>query len=337
MNLAERMIRAIDRAQRQRSWLAFAVAVWKKFGDDQAGNLAALVAYYTFASIFPLLLVFVTVLDLVLKGDPALRNQLLNSAFGQFPVIGPELRKNINSLNETGAALAIGLILTFLGARGVANAMMNALNTVWEIPLARRPGFPWDQLRGIGLILVAGIGIVATSTLSGLAASASVLPGPLAAIGAIAVSFILNVGVFWLAFRLAAASEIGTRELFLGALLSAVTWQVLQTLGTWIVGHQLAHASSLYGVFGLVLGLIAWLYLQAQFTLYAVEVSVVRSHKLWPRSLAPPPLTDEDRKALALYARSQQRRPEENIDVGIAGRDHDRDRDRGTGPGDRQT
>ena len=317
MNPAERMIRAVDRAQRQRPWLAFAVAVWKKFGDDQAGNLAALVAYYTFASLFPLLLVFVTVLDLVLKGDPALRNQLLNSAFGQFPVIGPELRKNINSLNQTGAALAIGLILTFLGARGVANAMMNALNTVWEVPLARRPGFPWDQLRGIGLILVVGIGIVTTSTLSGLAAGASVLPGPVAAAGAIAVSFILNVGVFWLAFRLATVRDVSTRELFLGALLSAAMWQVLQTLGTWIVSHQLAHASSLYGVFGLVLGLIAWLFLEAQFTLYAVEVSVVRSHRLWPRSLAPPPLTGPDRKALALYARSQQRRPEEDIDVAI--------------------
>ena len=317
MNPAERMIRAVDRAQRQRPWLAFAVAVWKKFGDDQAGNLAALVAYYTFASLFPLLLVFVTVLDLVLKGDPALRNQLLNSAFGQFPVIGPELRKNINSLNQTGAALAIGLILTFLGARGVANAMMNALNTVWEVPLARRPGFPWDQLRGIGLILVVGIGIVTTSSLSGLAAGASVLPGPVAAAGAIAVSFILNVGVFWLAFRLATVRDVSTRELFLGALLSAAMWQVLQTLGTWIVSHQLAHASSLYGVFGLVLGLIAWLFLEAQFTLYAVEVSVVRSHRLWPRSLAPPPLTGPDRKALALYARSQQRRPEEDIDVAI--------------------
>ncbi len=333
MNPAERIIRAVDRAQQERSWLAFAVAVWKKFGDDQAGNLAALIAYYTFASLFPLLLVFVTVLDLVLKGDPALQQRLLSSAFGQFPVIGSHLQDSINSLNATGPALVIGLILTFLGARGVANAMQNALNTVWEVPLARRPGFPWNLLRSIGQMLVIGVGLVVTSTLSGLAAGASVLPGPAAAIGAIVISYVLNVGVFWLAFRLATAKEVATRELLPGALLSALTWQVLQYLGTWIVGHQLRHASSLYGVFGLVLGLIAWLYLQAQFTLYAVEISVVRSHRLWPRSLAPPPLTDEDRKALRLYARSQQRRPEEDIDVGIAGSDHDRDR--GPGPGDR--
>ena len=334
MNPAERVVRVVDHAQQQRSWLAFAVAVWKKFGDDQAGNLAALFAYFTFASLFPLLLVFVTVLDIMLKGDPALRQQLLSSAFGQFPVIGQELRRNINALQETGPALVIGLILTFLGARGVANAAQNALNTVWAVPLARRPGFPWNQLRSVGFVLVVGIGLVVTSTLSGLAAGASVLPGPVAAAGAIVVSLALNVGVFWLGFRLAAASEVAVRELFLGALLSAITWQVLQFLGTWIVGHQLARSSSLYGVFGLVLGLIAWLYLQAQFTLYAVEASVVRARRLWPRSLTPP-LTEEDRKALALYAQSQQRRPEEDINVGIAPANRDGDRsDHPRGGGD---
>lgn len=323
MKWAERFVRALDRAQQRRGWLAFAVAVWKKFGDDQAGNLAALIAYYTFASLFPLLLVFVTVLGIVLKGDPALRQRLLSSAFGQFPVIGSHLESNISSLQATGLALVIGLLLTFLGARGVANAAQNAMNTVWEVPIAQRPGFPWNLLRSIGFIIVVGLGLIITSTLSGLASSASVLPGPAAAIGAILVSSGLNIGVFWLAFRLATASEIGTRELFPGALLSALTWQVLQYLGTYIVGHQLARSSSLYGVFGLVLGLLAWLYLQAQFTLYAVEVSVVRSHRLWPRALVPPPLTTQDRKALHLYAQAQQRRPEEDIDVGLSDSDGD--------------
>jgi YihY family inner membrane protein len=321
MNRAERIVRAIDRAQQRRPWLAFAVAVWKKFGDDQAGDLAALVAYYAFASLFPLLLVFVTVLDIVLQGNPALREHVLNSAFGQFPVIGPQLRSNIHSLHQTGLALAAGLLLSFLGARGVANAAQNALNSVWEVPLTRRPGFPWNLLRSIGLIIVVGLGLLTTSLLSGLASTASVLPGPAASAGAIAVSFGLNIGVFWLAFRLATARQASTRELFLGALLAAATWQVLQSLGSYIVGHQLARASSLYGVFGLVLGLLAWLYLQAQFTLYAVEICVVRSRRLWPRSLAPPPLTQQDRAALKLYAQAQQRWPEEDIEVGIPDRD----------------
>lgn len=319
MKWVKQLICAADRAQQRRSWLAFAVAVWKKFSDDQAGNLAALVAYFTFASLFPLLLVFVTVLAIVLQSDPALRQHLLHTAFGQFPVIGPQLRHNINSLNGTGIALAAGLILTFLGARGVANAAQNAMNTVWAVPMARRPGFPWNQLRSIGFVVAVGLGLVITSTLSGIAAGASVLPGPATAAGAFVVSYALNVGVFWLGFRLATAKEVRTRDLLLGAVLAALTWQLLQTFGTYLVSHQVAHSP--YGTFGLVLGLLAWLYLQAQFTLYAVEVSVVRAHRLWPRSLAPPP-TEEDRKALQLYARSQQRRPGEQIDadIGTAGR-----------------
>lgn len=315
MNFAERSIRAVDRTQQRRPWLGYPVAVAKKFGDDQAGNLAALVAYFAFASLFPLLLVLVTVLDIVLKGDPALAAKVSDSAFAQFPVIGPELSRNVHAFHATGPALVIGLVLMFLGGRGVANAMQNALNTVWGVPMERRPGFPWNLLRSIGQVLVIGLGLIITTTLSGIAAGASLLPSPAGTAAAVVVSYGLNIGVFWAAFRLGTAGEITGRELFPSALLAAATWQVLLLLGGYIVGHQVAHSQSLYGVFGIVLGLLAWLYLQAQFTLYAIEASVVRRRGLWPRSLAPPPLTEQDRRALAMYARAQQRRPEVKVGV----------------------
>jgi membrane protein len=285
----QRLLHAVDRLQQRHTWLAFGVAVWKKFGDDQAGNLAALVAYYCFASLFPLLLVFVTVLDIVLGSHPALHDQVLSSTFAQFPVVGPQLRSNVHSLQQTGPALALGLLLTFLGARGVAGAVQNALNTVWGIPPARRPGFPWSLLRGIILIIVVGLGVIATSLLSGLAAGAGhAITGAGGHAATVAVSLLLNIGLFWLGFRLATAAEVTSSELFPGAMLAAVAWQALQLAGGYIVGHQLAHSSPLYGVFAIVLGLMAWLYLQAQITLYAVEVAVVRSRRLWPRALTEP-------------------------------------------------
>ncbi|HUY46708.1 MAG TPA: YihY/virulence factor BrkB family protein [Streptosporangiaceae bacterium] len=319
MNAVQRFVGRVDRLQQGRPWLAFPVAVWKKFGDDQAGNLAALIAYYAFASLFPLLLVLVTVLDIVLAHDPALRDSVLNSAFGQFPVIGDQLKKNVHSLNQTGFALVIGLVLTFLGARGVAGAAQNALNTVWGVPFSRRPGFPWSMLRDLALILVVGIGLLATTLLSGLAGagSARILPGAGAQAGAVVVSLLLNVGVIWLGFRLATAREVGTRDMLPGAVLAAIVWQSLQLLGGYLVAHNLAKSSSLYGVFGIVLGLLAWLYLQAQFTLYAVEANVVGVRRLWPRSLAPPPLTQQDRRAYRLYAQIQERRPEQDIESHI--------------------
>ena len=316
MNRAEQALHKLDGVQQRHGWLGFLVAVWKKFSDDQAGNLAALVAYFAFASLFPLLLVFVTVLDIVLHGDPTLRNQVISSTFARFPGVGADLKTHVQSLNATGPALVIGLILTFLGARGVAGAVQNALNTVWAIPYYRRPGFPWNLLRGLAMITVVGLGLIVTSFLTGVAAGVGrVLTGASGPAGTVVVSLVVNIAVFWLAFRLATAREVTWQEHFPAALASAAVWQVLQLLGSYIVGHQLSHDTSLYGIFGIVLGLLAWLYLQAQATLYAVEGAVVRARKLWPRSLAPPPLTPQDRQAFALYAAAGARRADEHIEV----------------------
>lgn len=301
MNKAKRALQAADALQQRHAWLAVPVAVWKKFGDDQAGNLAALIAYYAFVAIFPLLLVLVTVLDIVLKNDADLRKELLDSALKQYPVIG--------------------LLGTFIGARGVATAMQNALNSVWEIPYERRPGFPWSWLRSFGLMLVIGLGLIGTTILSTIAGGAgAVLPGFGAKVLALAVSLVLNIGVFWLAFRLGTASEISWRQLRLGAIIGGIVWQVLEAVGGYFISHQLAHASPLYGTFAVVLGLIAWLYLQAELTLYAVEANVVRAYRLWPRSIAPPPYTEPDRRAYQLHAQVEKR-GDLDIEAGPGGGD----------------
>ena len=133
------LLDAVDRFQQRHAVLAFPLAVWRKFGDDQAGNLAALIAYYAFVSVFPLLLVLVTVLGFVLAGDHKLQQDVLNSALTEFPVIGPQLRDNIHSLGTGGGELSIGLIGTFLGARGVASTVQNAMNQVWAVVIETIP------------------------------------------------------------------------------------------------------------------------------------------------------------------------------------------------------
>jgi membrane protein len=332
MDKVKRAIRVADEFQQQHAWLAVPVAVWKKFGDDQAGDLAALVAYYAFASLFPLLLVLFTVLDIVLKNHPALRHQLVNSALVHYPVIGPQLKNNIGSLHGSALALVIGLLGTFIAARSVAFAMQNALNTVWEIPIARRPGFPWSWLRSFGLILVIGLGLIGTTILSGMAAGAGqVLPGPGATVAAIVVSLVLNIGFFWLAFRLGTSSEISWRQLWPGAVIGGIIWQVLQYVGGYFVSHQLAHASPEYGIFAVVLGLIAWLYLEAELTLYAAEINVVYMYRLWPRSITPPPYTEQDRRAQQLYAQAAKRFDEMDILVKDPGPGGENDRQKTSG------
>jgi len=173
-------------------------------------------------------------------------------------------------------------------------------------------------LRSAALIIVVGTGFIVTTVLSGLASGAGhVLNIAGQSIPAIAVSLLLNFGFFWLGFRLGTASVITWRQLWLGAAISAVIWQVLQVIGTRFVAHQVAHASPLYGTFALVLGLIAWLYLQAQLMLYAVEINVVRAYRLWPRSLAPPPYTEQDRHSYRLYV--AKRRTQMDIALGAGG------------------
>jgi membrane protein len=313
------LMRTVDDFQQRHSFLAFPLAVWKKFSDDQAGNLAALIAYYGFVSIFPLLLVFITILGIVLRDNPALQQKVLNSALTEFPVIGQQLKANVHSLNRTGAGFVVGLIGTFLGARGVTGAFQNAMNVVWEVPRYKRPGFPFKQVRGLGLIGVIGVGVLATTALSGFGTWGGRVLGVGGSVAAIAVSLAVNMGLFWLGLRLATAPQVATRDLRNGAILAAIVWQTLQTLGVYFVTHSLRHASSLYGTFGLVLGLLAWLYLQAQLTLYAVEADVVRARRLSPRSLFPPPLTEEDHRAYAHYRAADVRRPPtENVEPAAA-------------------
>ncbi|HET9080142.1 MAG TPA: YihY/virulence factor BrkB family protein [Trebonia sp.] len=286
MSAFQRQLQAADRFQQRQPVLALPVAVWSKFNEDRAGNLAALIAYYAFAALFPLLLVLATVLDILLASDPSLRTKLLNSALSQYPVIGPQIKANLGSIPGTGFPLAIGIVFLLLGARGVAGAMQNALCEIWGIPREDRPGFPMSQVWAMALIFTVGTGFVVTTFLSGLAAGAGhVLSGAGAYVGAVSVSLVLNVGVFWLGFRLAAVFKVPWRNLRTGAVIAAVCWQVLQVAGGYVISHQLHRASNLYGTFGIVLGLLAWLFLQAEVTLYAAETDVVLGRRLWPTSV----------------------------------------------------
>jgi membrane protein len=295
MNL-DRTFRRFDRAQQRLPGAGFAFAVLRKYGDDQAGNLAALIAYYAFVSVFPLLLIFVTVLGLVLPSHPGLQLRLAG-------------------IHGDWWVLAVSIAISIWGARGVANAAQHAFNEVWDVPYAQRPGFLPGLARSLAMLLLLGLAVVLTGILSGLGA-AGTLAVPVR-VAVFAISTAVNIGVFVLAFRLATAPVVRTRCLILGAVVSALLWQVLLAAGGLLVTHQVRHAQSLYGAFGVVLGLVGWLQIQAQLTVLAIEVDVVRERRLWPRSASPPPLTQADREALTAYARSARRLPADQQDIDV--------------------
>jgi inner membrane protein YhjD len=282
MTLGERL-RPVDRFQQRHRRLAFAVAVAKKFDDDQGSQLGALIAYYGFFSLFPLLLVFVTILGFVLQGNPGAQESVLHSTLSQFPIIGTQLQSNVHSLKGSGVALAIGLLGALLAGLGITGATQNAFNVVWSVPRGERPSFLAWRLRGLGLLVALGVLSIVSTTAAGYVTAQTqgaeeVLAGVLAALAA-------NLLLFFAAFRLLTVDEVETRDLLPGVVVAAVLWQILQHVGGYYVDHVVRHAKETSALFAFVLGLLTWLYLGGQVTVLAAEVNVVRARRLWPRKL----------------------------------------------------
>jgi membrane protein len=299
----------------------FTAAVIRKFGDDQGGSLAALLAYNAFLAVFPLLLVLVTVLGIVLRDDASAQQAVLHSALVDFPIIGEQLRGDIHSLSGSGIGLAVGLVGALFGGRGLVVSAQNAFNTAWGVPYACRPSFLVKQLRGFGLLFIIAAAVTVTGGLSNISSVAG-LRGPLVVIAATVVSAAVNGAFFVLGFRVTIAREVRTRSFAAAAVVSAVVWQILLSLGSYLIEHELKHREEVYGLFGIVLGLIAWLHVQALVTLLLVEADVVRSRRLWPRTFrARTPLTEGDRAAYETYAKVQQRRRDVHIDVSFSAPD----------------
>ncbi len=310
MSITDRL-RALDRRQQQGRRLSFVAAVVKKFGDDQAGQLAALIAYYGFVSLFPLLLVLVTVLGFVLQGDPSEQKRILDGTLGQFPMISDQLK--LQSLTGSGVGLAIGVVGSLLAGMGITGATQNAFNRIWSVPFKHRPNFLHSRLRGLGMLAILGTLSIVSTTAAGFVGSSS--HGAPDVVAGVLVAFVLNLALFMTAFKLLSAVEVSWRDLLPGVIVAAVFWQLLQHLGGFYVDHELKRTGPLYGVFALVLGLLAWLYLGAQLTIFAAEINVVRFHRLWPRSFFSDPLLEADRRALTSSAEVEERVHAENVDV----------------------
>jgi YihY family inner membrane protein len=308
----KRTVRRADAYQQRHSWLGFPFAVVKKFGDDEAGNLAALVAYYGFFSLFPLLLAFVTILGMVLHGNTDLQQRIEGTALARLPVVGEEVSRNVHAIQGSGLTLAVALALSLWAGLGVLRVMQTGMNTVWNVPYHHRPGFVPSVVRASIMLIVLAV-ILLTSAAAGIAGAGSQTWWGVAL--GIAASLTFNFALFALAFRVLTSEDLSWSDVWPGAVFAAVAWTILQTLGGYYVSHQLQGASQTYGTFATVIGLMAWLYLGAQMTFFAAEINVVRRRRLWPRAIVQPPLTDADRRALTYYAKQEERRPEEKVDV----------------------
>jgi membrane protein len=331
MGVTERL----DSFQRRHQWAGAPLAVIYKFHDDQGVYLAALIAFYGFLSLFPLLLLFTSILGFVVQNDPELRERILDSTLSQFPVIGQQLG-DPQSVRGSGIALVVSVLLAVYGALGVAHAIQHAMNVTWAVPRCRRPNPFHLRLRSLVLIAIGGLATIIATILSGLASSATAfgadldwLSGVLIVVGAIAV----NAAVFVVGFWICVARNRPVRSLLPGALTAAVIWQVLQLGGTAYVSRVVTNADDTYGAFALVLGLIAWIFLSSLAIVFSAEIDVVRYKRLYPRSLLTPftdnvELTGADRRTYTEIATAQQYKRFETVTVNFT----DEDRNGVAGP-----
>lgn len=304
------VLEKVDGFQQRHAVLAIPLSVIKKFGDDSAGRQATLIAYYGFFALFPLLLLFTTILGFILQGDASAENSIVHSALGRFPIVGNQI--HAHSLSGNGIALVVGIVGTLLSGLGVTVAGQNAFNAVYGVPKRERPNFLMQRVRGLGILAVLGVLQVISTAASGAVSGG--VGGPVVLVGGIVLSLVLNLLLFFATFRLLVDDAVPTRELWPGIITASILWEILQAVGGLYVGHVVKHASNTYGMFATVIGLLAWLHLGAQAVLYSAELNTVLSEKLWPRALFGVK-REEDKRALTQIAKTEERAEPQRVHV----------------------
>jgi YihY family inner membrane protein len=313
----------LDAFQQRHRPAGFLLGVAYKAFDDRAPYLAALVTYYAFVSLFPLLLLFVSIMGFVLQGDPSLRQSIVNSAVGDLPGIGTVLRQNIQGFKGSGLGIALGVLGLLYGGLGAMQASQYAFNHIYAVPRHEQPNPIRSRKRSLGLLLILGTTILLSTGINVLVSNADGVSAQLGGgltVAGYGADLAINIGLFSASYRVLTAVDLGWRDVMIGSLITAALWQLLQTIGTRFVVHEVQHGSALYGVFGVVLATIGWIYLVALVVMLSAEINVVWRRRLWPRSIRAP-FTDQmeptraDLAAYASYAQEPRFKGWERIDV----------------------
>lgn len=299
-----------DRVQRRHGVFGFGYAVVKKYVDDAGGRHAALITYYGFLSIFPLLLVGVAVLSNVLVEHPSLREQLVNA------LVPPELRPTVDhavaTMPSSGVPFIIGVIGLLFSATGVVFSVYDTLNHLAGVPRRLRFHLVPRYVRVLAMlitVLAGGLVVAALTVVSTAVVDTTGLEQVASAVGAAVVVF----AVLLVAVKLLVARPVRLRAAWPAAAMGGVTVAAVLTLGTRLLTALVAHAGAIYGSFATVVGSFTLLYLVSQALLYSAEIAIVRHAQLWPRALDSAHPTAADVRVLTGLAQEQERLAAERI------------------------
>jgi membrane protein len=322
---AKRAANRVDDFQQRHPTLGFPIAVWRKFSEDQAGNLAALVAYWAFFSIFPLLLVAVTVVGIVGVGKGT-----FNDVMSQFPLVG----QNLKGLSGNWWGLVVGIATALWSGLAVVKATQSAFDAVWEVPMRERPSFFAKLVSGLKALVVIGVGMVVSLGLAGIATGGKKVhvtwPIWLRVVDAL-ITVALNVGLLALAYTWLTKRELKLRQMLPGAVFAGVILFGLELAAGALITHAAAGQKNAAGTVSTVLGMLWFFALAGQIILYGAEINVVKVEKLWPRGLVDAPDTQADHRAYEAYAQEKTYRPNQHVTTGFHDEVTDTERDTDTG------
>lgn len=298
------------------------IGVAYKFFDDQGGYLAAVLTYYAFVAIFPILLIASSVLGFVLQGQPALQQEILSSALAQFPIVGDQLGRP-EGIQGSTSAVVVGTLAALYGVVGLGQAAQHAVNVTWAIPRNSRLNPVVSRLRSLLWLVLVGLALVLIAVLTSLGSHLEVFGAELGTgVGWLssAATVVLNAGVLAVMIRSSTPQKERLQEVIPGAAAIAVLWQLLQVLGGVYVEHVIQKAGQMNAVFAVVLGLVALLYIASVIAMLGLEINVVLAKRLYPRALLTPftdsvQLTEADEKVYREYAQAQRHKGFERVRV----------------------
>jgi len=312
----------VDAFQRRHRLLGLPLAVIYKYFDDQGPYLAAIIAYYGFFAIFPILLIGTSVLGFVLQGDPELSERLVDTALSQFPIVGDQLGRP-EGLSGSTSAIVIGVVTALYGAINLGQALQNAANIVWAVPRNSRANPFLQRLRSLVFLAIGGLGIlsiaIANSVLANLDSLNTSWSDDLNRIFGW-VGFALTIVVFMMIFHLISGRRATWKRVLPGAVVTALLWQSLQLAGQAYVSGVINRASQMNATFALVLGLMGFIFLAALMVVIGLESMVVVARRLYPRALLTPftdnvVLTEADQRAYTSYAKMQRHKGFQTIEA----------------------
>ena len=241
------------------------------FRKHRSGRNAALISHYAFLSVFPLLLVFTSVLGFVLQGDSKLRTSIVNSALNQLPFVGQQIAENPSKLHGNAVVLVVGLIGSLWAGMKAFVAVHGALDDIGEQPLDMRSNLLITRLRALLGIAYIGGAQVAAAILAGVASVTGV--AIISKVLLIIFTAAIDTLVLALSYRWLRTAWPTWRTVMPGAIVGGVLFAGLQLVGVAIVGRSIAKASPVYGTFASVIGLLSWLSLHAIIALGGAELN----------------------------------------------------------------